>query len=111
MDASDIKTLIAEVNKRVNSTLEHVRHAELAAARRDRARAPSGENRAGDAARREQLHPVPVEGMEHLELLPAGTVPESAVGEHPVDVEDHEAHAPGPFQGVGSGEWHAAAVR
>src|SRR4051812_23015583 len=36
MDASDIKTLIAEVNKRMNSTLEHVRH-ELAGVRTGRA--------------------------------------------------------------------------
>ena len=81
--------------------------AELAAARGHRARAPAREHGAGDAGRGEHLHAVAVEGMERLQLLAGGPVPEPAVGEHAVDVEDHEPDAPRPFQRVGGGELHA----
>src|SRR3954467_2423352 len=41
---------------------------------------------------------MPVVRRECLQLLAARAVPERAVGEHAIDVENHQANAPRPLQ-------------
>jgi len=44
--------------------------------------------------------------MEGFQLFAARPVPQSSVGQHAVDVEDHEAHAARPRERIGSEVLH-----
>src|SRR6185436_5160642 len=98
----------AELLALAGDALSHQLDAELAGPLRYRRRLAPRKNRAADAAVGEHLHAVAVEGMEGLDLAAVGAVPEAAVGEHAVDVEDHQLDSPRPVERVGSGELHAS---
>src|SRR5688572_24697523 len=77
----------------VLNALEHRFDAELGGARRDRGGTPAGKQRAAHAARHQHLEAVAIVRGEAFQLLAAGAVEQGAVGQHAVDVEDHQAHA------------------
>src|SRR6185369_242927 len=85
-----------EDEKLVVDSLVHFADAELARAQRDRGRAAAREQRDGDAGGGEHLEAVAVVRGKGLERLAARAVPEGAVREDAVDVENHQADAPRP---------------
>ena len=72
----------------------HVPDAELARAPRDRGRLAAGNDGDGDAGRRHLLDAVPVPHVENLQRFSARAVVQAPVGEHAVDVQHQQLHAP-----------------
>ena len=78
----------------VPRTLFHVRDAKLSGAHLDGARATRGKNGDLDPALLQHLEPMAVLSVECLQLGSGLAEVQGPVGEHPVDIEDHQAQTP-----------------
>src|SRR6185436_14653450 len=91
---------LLEYGQFVLDSLEDIFDAQLRGALGDGLRAAAGEQGTGHAARREHLQAVAVVRREGLQLLARRAVEQRAVGEHAVDVEDHQPHRARASQNV-----------
>src|SRR4051812_12217126 len=92
---------VREGGELVIGALYDVPDAELLGAFLDRLRLASADDGGIETRHAQQMDAVAVEGVEGLQLLAARPVPQSAVRQYAVDVEDDEAHALGPRERIG----------
>ncbi len=90
----------AEARELVGDAEHHVGESQLLRARGGGGRIAAGEQARDDAGRGKHLQAVAVEDVERLVGLALRAVPEPAVGEHAVHVEERETHAAGAVLGV-----------
>jgi hypothetical protein len=74
--------------------------------RRDDARLAPGDDRRFDAGLAQQLHAVPVHRVERLHRVAFRRKQQAAVGQHTVDVENHQLDAACAFSGGKGGDSH-----
>ena len=90
----------------VVGALYDVPDAELLGAFLDRLRLAAADDGGIKARHAQQMDAVAVEGVKGFQLLAARPIPQPAVRQHAVDVEDDEAHALGPRERIGGEVLH-----
>jgi len=91
----------------VGDALQHDVDPEFGSAAGDRGRVAAREQPEAHARTREHLEPVAVVRIESLQRFPLRTDPQPPVGEHAVDVKEHQADAPRALGRLGARRAHA----